>query len=164
MVDLYDRMSRYEGEPGVVVAYGSMYGNTERAAERIARTLAAEGVGPIRVYNLSFAEPSEVLRDIFRFDTLVVGGPTYNGALFPPVRQLLDLLSARGIPQRRFAWFGSYTWAGAAARLVGEFARQMKWECVGEAVEMKQGATDAVCERCDALARALAENIRSTER
>ncbi len=164
VVDLYDRLSRYEGEPGVVVAYGSMYGNTERVAERIARTLAAEGVGPIRVYNLSYAEPSEVLRDIFRFDTLVVGGPTYNGALFPPVRQLLDLIAARGIPHRRFAWFGSFTWAGAAARLLGEFAGQMKWECVCEAVEMKQGATDDDCCRCDALARTLAAHIKHSAR
>lgn len=164
VVALYDRMSRYEGEPGVVVAYGSMYGNTERAAERIARTLAAEGAGPVRVYNLSYAEPSEVLRDIFRFDTLVVGSPTYNGALFPPVQQLLDLLSARGIPRRRFAWFGSFTWAGAAARLLGEFAQKMKWECVCDAVEMKQAPTDADCDRCDALARTLAAHIKQAAR
>ncbi len=164
VVDLYDRMSRYEAEPGVVIAYGSMYGNTERLAERIARTLAEEQVGPIRVYNLSYAEPSEVLRDIFRYDTLLVGSPTYNGALFPPVKQLLDLLSARGIPRRRFARFGSFTWAGTAARLLGEFAQQMKWECTGEAVEMKQGATDADIDRCDALARTLAAEIKAARR
>ena len=105
-----------------------------------------------------------MLRDIFRFDTLVVGGPTYNGALFPPVRQLLDLIAARGIPRRRFAWFGSFTWAGASARLLGEFAGQMKWECVCEAVEMKQGATDDDCRRCDALARALAAHIKQAAR
>ena len=53
-------------------------------AERIARELASREVGPIRVYNLSYADPSVVLRDVFRFDTLIVGGPTYNGNLFPP--------------------------------------------------------------------------------
>ncbi len=52
-MDVYDRLSRYEGEPGVVIAYGSMYGNTEQMAERIARELAAEGVGPIFVHNMS---------------------------------------------------------------------------------------------------------------
>ena len=83
VVDLYDRMSRYEGEPGVVIAYASMYGNTEQLAERIARELAAEGVRNIRIYNLSYADPSVVLRDVFRFDTLLVGGPTYNAGLFP---------------------------------------------------------------------------------
>ena len=82
-----------------------MYGNTEQMAERIARELAAEGVGPIRVYNLSYADPSVVLRDVFRYDTLIVGGPTYNGNLFPPVAALLDRLAARCIPQRKFGWF-----------------------------------------------------------
>ncbi len=98
VLDIYDRLSRYEGEPGVVVAYASMYGNTEQMAERIARELASRNVGPIRVYNLSYADPSVVLRDVFRFDTLIVGGPTYNGNLFPPVAELLDRLAARGIP------------------------------------------------------------------
>ena len=98
VLDIYDRLSRYEGEPGVVVAYASMYGNTEQMAERIARELASREVGPIRVYNLSYADPSVVLRDVFRFDTLIVGGPTYNGNLFPPVAELLDRIAARGIP------------------------------------------------------------------
>ena len=85
VVALYDRMSRYEGEPGAVIAYGSMYGNTEQMAERIARELAEQGIRQIRVYNLSYADPSVVLRDVFRYDTLIVGSPTYNGELFPPV-------------------------------------------------------------------------------
>ena len=97
VLDIYDRLSRYEGEPGVVVAYASMYGNTEQMAERIARELASREVGPIRVYNLSYADPSVVLRDVFRFDTLIVGGPTYNGNLFPPVAELLDRIAARQI-------------------------------------------------------------------
>ena len=53
VIDVYDRLSRYEGEPGVVIAYGSMYGNTEQMAETVARGLAAAGVRPIVVYNLS---------------------------------------------------------------------------------------------------------------
>ena len=106
VMDVYDRLSRYEGEPGVVIAYGSMYGNTEQMAERIARELAAEGVGPIFVHNMSYADESIVLRDVFRYDTLIVGGLTYNGGLYPPVARLLDLIAARCVPQRNFGWFG----------------------------------------------------------
>lgn len=160
VIDLYDRMSRYEGEPGVVLAYASMYGNTEQLAERIARELAAEGVRQIRVYNLSYADPSVVLRDIFRFDTLLVGGPTYNGGLFPPVGELLDKLAARCIPQRRFGWFGSFNWAGASVRLLGEFAQKMKWEVVGEPIEMRQGYSETMNEACRTLARCVAEKFR----
>ncbi|MDE5579210.1 MAG: FprA family A-type flavoprotein [Alistipes sp.] len=158
VLDLYDRMSRYEGEPGAVIAYGSMYGNTERMAERLARHLAEAGVGKIVVYNLTYSDPSFVLRDIFRYDTLVVGSPTYNGALFPPVAQLLEMIAARGIPQRRFAFFGSFCWAGCAVRSMADFAQRMKWEPVGEPVEMKQGFTDDA----DAACRTLAQNIAAS--
>lgn len=155
VIDLYDRMSRYEAEPGVVIAYGSMYGNTEQMAERLARQIAEEGERRIRIYNLSYADESVVLRDIFRFDTLVVGSPTYNGALFPPVQQLLDRLAARGIPKRRFAWFGSFTWAGAAVRLERAFGEQMRWELLGDGAEQKQGFGGESADRCRTLARAI---------
>ena len=161
VLDIYDRLSRYEGEPGVVVAYASMYGNTEQMAERIARELASRNVGPIRVYNLSYADPSVVLRDVFRFDTLIVGGPTYNGNLFPPVAELLDRLAARCIPQRKFGWFGSFCWAGASVRLLGEFAQKMKWEPLCDPLEMKQGFSPDLCDPCRTLAGRIAERRRS---
>ena len=125
-------------------------------AERIARELASREVGPIRVYNLSYADPSVVLRDVFRFDTLIVGGPTYNGNLFPPVAELLDRIAARGIPRRRFGWFGSFCWAGASVRLLAEFAQKMKWEPLCDPVEMKQGYSHEMCDPCATLAEAVA--------
>lgn len=161
VIDLYDRLSRYEGEPGVVIAYASMYGNTEQLAERIARELAAEGVRQIRLYNLSYADPSVVLRDVFRFDTLLVGGPTYNAGLFPPVAELLDKLAARCIPQRRFGWFGSFNWAGASVRLLGEFAERMKWEKLCCPLEMKQGFNEKTADACRSLAHEIAEKLRN---
>ena len=159
VVDMYDRLSRYEGEPGAVVAYGSMYGNTEQMAERIARELAEAGVRRIRVHNLSYADPSVVLRDVFRYDTLVVGSPTYNAELFPPVEQLLRRLEARCIPQRNFAFFGSFTWAAAAVRRMKEFSERMKWEPVCGPVEMKQGYSPAMIDPCRSLAAAVAERV-----
>lgn len=69
-----------------------------------------------------------VLRDVFKYDTLVVGSPTYNGELFPEVEALLSRIAARCVPQRNFAYFGSYTWAGAAVRRFAEFAERMKWQ------------------------------------
>lgn len=159
VVDMYDRLSRYEGEPGAVVAYGSMYGNTEQMAERIARELAEADVRRIRVHNLSYADPSVVLRDVFRYDTLVVGSPTYNAELFPPVEQLLRRLEARCIPQRNFAFFGSFTWAAAAVRRMKEFSERMKWEPVCGPVEMKQGYSPAMIDPCRSLAAAVAERV-----
>lgn len=157
VMELYDRMSRYEGEPGVVIAYGSMYGNTEQMAECIARSLAAEGVGPIVVHNLSSADFSEVLRDIFRYDTLVIGSPTYNAELFPPVEHLLRAVETRCVARRRFAYFGSFCWASAAVRRLGEFVAKMKWELLADPVEMKQGFGPDSADKCRALARDIAQ-------
>lgn len=83
VIGIYDQLSRYEGEPGVVIAYGSMYGNTAQMAEKIARELAVQGVKNIIVYNLSYADISNVIRDIFKYDTLIVGSPTYNANSSP---------------------------------------------------------------------------------
>ncbi len=159
VIDLYDRMSRYEGEPGVVIAYGSMYGHTEQMAERIARHLAAEGVGPIVVHNLSNTDPSFVLRDIFRYDTLVLGSPTYNGALFPEVSQLAEMIAARCIPHRRYTFFGSYTWAGAAVRCLDELAQRMKWTPLCPPAEMKQGFSDEDDQACRRMAECIAAHF-----
>lgn len=157
VLDIYDRLSRYEGERGAVIAYGSMYGNTEQMADELARCLAAEGIGPITVYNLSTADPSVVLRDIFKYDTLVVGSPTYNGELFPEVEYLLSKIEARCIPHRNFAAFGSFTWAGAAVRRFAEFAERMKWTTPCTPLEMKQGYNHRQCgEGCRRLAHEIA--------
>ena len=160
VVALYDRMSRYEGESGVVIAYGSMYGNTEQVAETVARDLAAAGVKPIVVYNLSTADVSQVLRDIFRYDTLIVGSPTYNGQLFPPVDALLHKIAERCIPHRRFACFGSFTWAGAAVRRMTEFTEGVKWPLVGAPIELKQGYSAEVGTPCRAMVEALLEDMK----
>ena len=160
VIGIYDQLSRYEGEPGVVIAYGSMYGNTAQMAEKIARELTVQGVKNIIVYNLSYADISNVIRDIFKYDTLIVGSPTYNGELFPEVGSLLQKISERCIPCRKFAYFGSYTWAGSAVRLLGEFAQKMKWEAICQPTEMKQGYDDQGAQCCTALAKAIAEKIR----
>ncbi len=161
VLDLYDRLSRYEGEKGVVIAYGSMYGNTEQMAERIARHIAAEGAGPIVVHNLTYTDPSFVLRDIFHYDTLILGGPTYNGSLFPPVAQLADMLAARCIPRRKFAFFGSFCWAGAAVRWLDEFAGRMKWQPLGDPVELKQGFSEDADAACRRLAHDVATSLQN---
>jgi len=71
-------------------------------------------------------------------------------------KRLLDLIAARCVPQRNFGWFGSFCWASAAVRCLGEFAQKMKWEAICEPVEMKQGFSPAWHEACHALAARIA--------
>ena len=81
-IDIYDRMSRYEGEDGVVVIYGSMYGNTEQMAEAIASSLSAHGVKNIVLHNVSKSPASYILKDVFKYKGLIIGSPTYSNSLF----------------------------------------------------------------------------------
>jgi flavorubredoxin len=162
VLDLYDRMSRYEPlEKGVTIAYGSMYGNTEQTAERIARELSARGVKKIAMHNLTTSHASYVLRDIFKYNALVIGSPTYNMGLWPEVRSLVEDIELRCIPSegRVFACFGGFTWAGAAVRKLTEFAQRVGWTMVAPPIEIKQGCSPEKAAPCAALADAIVQAL-----
>lgn len=160
VVGLYDRMSRYETEPGLVICYGTMYGNTERAAEVIATAAAEAGVKNIVMHNVSKTHHSYIIRDVFRYRGLIVGAPTYNTGLYHEMNVLLDELSQKDIKGRLLGWFGSYGWASKA---VAEIARwngeKLHYEQVGEPVEIKQSLTAETTAQCQALGRAMAERL-----
>ena len=153
-------MSRYETEPGLVICYGTMYGNTERMAEEIARAASQAGVKNIVVYNVSKTHHSYIIRDVFRYKGLIVGAPTYNTGLYHEMDVLLSELANRDIKDHLLGWFGSYGWASKAVSKIREWNETaLQFEAVGEPVEMKQALTPEVTEQCRALGRAMAEKL-----
>lgn len=160
VIGIYDRLSKYEAETGLVICYGTMYGNTERAAEVIARAAAQAGLKNIVMYNVSQTHHSYIIRDVFRYQGLIVGAPTYNTGLYHEMNVLLDELSQKDIKGRCFGWFGSYGWASKA---VAEIARwnehKLKFEQVGEPVEIRQALNDETLAKCEALGRVMAERL-----
>lgn len=160
-IDIYDRMSRYEGEDGVVVVYGSMYGNTEQMAEAIASSLSANGVKNIVLHNVSKSPASYILKDVFKYKGLIVGSPTYCNGLFPELESILSKIEMREIKNRLYGYFGSFTWAGTAVKRLTSFGEKMKWEVVGSPVEQKQGLNADKYEECLALGAAMAERLAS---
>lgn len=159
VIGIYDKLSRYEGEKGVVIAYGSMYGNTAQTAMHMAEELAALGMEPVVIHNLSVSPLSEVLRDVFKYRGLVIGSPTYNAGIFPPVEALLNALAARNVKNRVYGCFGSFTWAGAAAGKLQDFGVAMNWDSAGEPLELKQGYTKEKTEACALLAKNLVAKL-----
>ena len=159
-IDIYDRMSRYEGEEGVVIIYGSMYGNTEQMAEAIAEELSAQGVKNIVMHNVTKSHPSYIIADIFRYKGLIIGSPTYSNQIFPEVEALLSKILLREVKGRYLGYFGSFTWAGAAVKRLAEFAEKSKFELVGDPVEMKQAMKDLTYTQCENLARAMADRLK----
>lgn len=138
IISLYDKVSKDEAEVGATVLYGSMYGHTEELAEVIGRSLAHHGVKKVVLCNTSKMHASYILANIFRYKAVIVGGPTYNNGLYPYVENVLNMIQSRGIKNKLYACFGSFTWNGAAVKLLKPFAETMKWETLEDnSVEMK---------------------------
>ena len=160
VVGIYDRLSRYEAEEGVVIVYGSMYGNTEQMAETIAAELSAQGIKNIVMHQVSKSDPSYILADIFRYKGLIIGSPTYCGQIYPEIESMLSKILIREVKNRYFGWFGSFTWAGAAVKRIAEFAEKSKFEIVSDPVEMKQAMKEITYEQCEMLGRKMAERLK----
>ena len=160
VVGMYDRLSRYEGADGLVIAYASMYGNTERAAEVIARAASEAGVKNIIMHDVSRTHHSYIIADIFRYRALILGAPTYNNGLYPQMESLLSELAGRDMKNRLLGWFGSFSWAGKAMKTIGERNEtRLHFEPVGTPVEIKQSLDDATTRACEELGRAMGERL-----
>ena len=160
VVALYDQMSRYETEEGLVICFGTMYGNTERMAEVIARAASQAGIKNIVMHNVSKTHHSYIIRDVFRYRGLIVGAPTYNTGLYHEMDVLLSELANRDIKNHYLGWFGSYGWAGKAVAKIKEWNdTQLHFEPVGKPVEMRQALTADVAAQCSELGKAMAERL-----
>lgn len=160
-ISIYDRLSRYEGEQGVVVIYGSMYGHTEQMAEAIASSLAANGIKNIVLHNVSKTHASVILKDVFKYKGIIVGSPTYSNQLYPEVESVLNKIETREVKNRLYGYFGSFTWAGAAVKHLAAFGERMKWDVVAEPVEQKQGLIINTYEECLALGETMANKLKN---
>lgn len=159
VVELYDKLSRYEASQGVVVAYGSMYGNTAEAANAIASELADNGVKEVRVHDLSASNLSYVLSDIFKFNGLIIASPTYSMDLFPPVEALMKALVTREVKHRTFGVLGSYTWApGIILKKISHYSDLLGWNIEGY-VEMKQAMKASTLKEIKSLAAKVASEV-----
>lgn len=160
VVSLYDAMSKYETEEGIVICYGTMYGNTERMAETIACSASEAGIKNIVLYNVSKTHHSYIIRDVFRYKALIVGAPTYNTGLYHEMDVLLSEMANRDIKHHLLGWFGSYGWAGKAVAKIKEWNdNELHFEAVGEPVEMKLAMNDEVKKQCEALGKAVADRL-----
>ena len=159
VVELYDRWSRHETECGVVVAYGTMYGNTRRMAEAVCRGISDEGVKNVHLYDASRSDMSLILRDIWRYKGLVLLGCTYNTTLFPTVAALCEKLVNRMPKNRVLGIAGSYSWSKGALDALRKFAEAVKLEKVGPEVEVFTAPTAADFEQCVELGKNMAKAV-----
>ncbi|HOU00125.1 MAG TPA: FprA family A-type flavoprotein [Anaerolineaceae bacterium] len=126
-IDKYSKWASYTPEEkGIVIAYGSIYGNTEKAAELLAAKLADRGEKNIVVYDLSAWHFSYILSECFRFDRLVFASSTYNMEIFPPMENLLLELKGHNMQNRAVAVIENGTWAPQSGKKMRQLLAEMK--------------------------------------
>ena len=117
-IDLYDKWSSYTPEePGVCIAYTSVYGHTKAAAEKLAKMLRAKGV-KVAISDLARDDMPETIEDAFRYDRLVLATTTYNNGIFPFMHTFIEHLTERDYQNRSIAFVENGTWAPVAAKLM----------------------------------------------
>ena len=159
-IEKYDTWSSYKPEDqAVMIAYASIYGNTENAAEILASKLADKGVKNIAMYDVSVTDPSVIVSESFRCSHLVFAAPSYNGGIFTKMETVLSELKAHSLQNRTVAIMENGTWAPVAGRQMREIFADMKnIELLEEGVTIRS----AVKEAQEASLEALAEKIASS--
>lgn len=159
ILEKYHKWSSYTTDKGVVIIFGSMYGNTEKMADAIARQLAVRGIKNTRVYDASKTHVSHIISDVFKYKGVIVGSCAYNNEMFPSVESAVRELQHKGIKDHLLGVFGSYSWNGGGVKNLEKFSEEIKWEVVNPSVEEKGALKKDKYEEAQALANAMADRL-----
>ena len=161
IIEKYNLWSRYEPEEkGVMIAYASMYGNTENMAEILAVMLAEAGVKNIHMHNISKTPVSELISDSFKYSHIVLASPTYNNGIYPLMDNYLEDMKALSLQNRTIAVLGNGSWAPQATKLISAKIKEMKNMRLLEAsVTIKSSLKEAQLEELNSLSRQIAEEV-----
>ncbi len=162
IVELYRKWAEYATgptEPGITLLYGSMYGNTEKMMDVVAQGIAAAGV-PLKIFDAARTHVSYILPSLWVNRGVMIGAPTYEGALFPPVLDVLNHAALKRIVNKKAAMFGSYGWSGGAVRNARQVVEPLKWE-IAETLEFAGYPTHADLARGGEFGRKFADSIKA---
>ncbi|SDJ91669.1 FprA family A-type flavoprotein [Natronincola ferrireducens] len=157
IINYYDKWSKAETEEGVVIVYGSMYGNTQKMADFIARKLSEKGIKNIRIYDASKTHVSYIISDIWRFKGVVLGSCAYNTGLFPAMEAVIHKIENSQLKNRYLGIFGTASWSGGGVSTLNQFAEKIKWQKIGESVEAKSSPKEKEFEMCQQIADEMAQ-------
>ncbi len=160
-IDKYQKWSTYEPEEkSVLIAYSSVYGNTQNAAEILAGKIAKHGVKNIRMFDVSTVHPSYVVSEVFRYSHIVFASTTYNMDIFVSMEILLNDLCAHNIQNRKVAIIENGSWAPSCGNLITE--KISKWkntEIIGNRILVKSSLKRNQEEELENLAKEIVSTM-----
>ena len=158
LISLYDKWSRYEPEVnGALIAYGSIYGNTEEVANLIADSLALEGIKNIKMYDVSKTDKSYLVAEAFKYSHFVICSSTYNMGIFTPMEEFLLDLKYHNLQNRKIAVVENGSWAPNSGKLIKEiFASMKNMTVLSSSFTINSRIKDAQENQVEALAKEIA--------
>ena len=162
-MDKYNHWSLYEPEDkAVAIFYGSMYGNTENAAEALAAKLGEAGVKDIAVYDVSKTHVSDLIAETFRCSHLVFACPTYNAGLYPAMLNFLHDMKALNVQKRTVGLIENGTWAATANKQMAALIGEMKnMEILEPTVTVKSALKEDSMAQIEALKDAILASLNA---
>jgi anaerobic nitric oxide reductase flavorubredoxin len=130
IVQLYKKWAEYasgKSEPGVTLVYGSMYGNTDVVMNAVAQGISRAGVS-VEIFDAARTHVSYILPSLWTKTGVMIGAPTYEVALFPPMADVLNMAVRKRIVNKKSAYFGSYGWSGGALKEMRKIIEPLKWD------------------------------------
>ena len=159
-LEKYVKWATYEPEEkGVLIAYASVYGHTENAANILAAKLCDRGV-KVKMYDTSVTAPSFILSDAFKYSHLVFAATTYNAGIFSTMSQLLHEIAEHNLQNRKIALIENGSWAPTSGGLMRKLLEGLKGaEFIGDTLTLKSALTEGQLADLDVLADAIAESV-----
>ncbi|MBQ2245373.1 MAG: FprA family A-type flavoprotein, partial [Oscillospiraceae bacterium] len=156
-INLYDIWSSYRVESeGIMIAYTSVYGNTKAAVELLAKKLEEQGCPKVVVNDLARCDMAEAVEDAFRYGKLVLATTTYNGDVFPFMKEFIHHLTERNYQDRTIGLMENGSWAPVAAKVMKTmFEKSRNITFTETSVKIMSALSDESRAQIDALAAEL---------
>ncbi|HKL84065.1 MAG TPA: FprA family A-type flavoprotein [Bacilli bacterium] len=162
IINKYKTWASYQAEEkGVVIAFGSVYGNTEEAVDVLAAKLSELGVKNIKIHDTTSTDPSYVISDIFRYSTLVLASSTYNLSIFPAMNTLIHDIVNHNIQNRHVAIIENGSWAPTSGKQMRtELEKTKNNTFINEQIfSLKSTLKAEQLDQLDELAKAIAATV-----
>ena len=162
VIKKYLRYASYNkdfAEPEICIVWGSMYGNTEAMLEAVLSGIAKEGV-PVTIHRVPNEDGSFILSDVYKSAGLIIGCPTYEYEMFPPMEYLMKLLIKKRMKYKKVLYFGSYGWSGGAKKVFDELSTKMEWD-IYDPVVFRGFPNNDQLEKGELIASKLAKAVKA---
>lgn len=163
-IDKYDKWSRYEPEEkGVLIAYASMYGNTEAAAQALAAKLCEKGVTNVSVYDVSNTHVSYLISEAWKYSHIVLASVTYNLGIYPVMHNFMTDMKALNLQNRTFALIENGSWACKSGDLMQKFINEELRNCtvLNERLSLASSMGPDKAAELEVLADAIVDSVHN---